>query len=364
MPFADKFFTFADMSRTPYAARRVFIRVRAMTGFPELVAEHGGDLAALLAEAGLGPADIANPDGVVALEQLVSLLDCAAVRLGLPDIGLRLAARQDSSVLGPVALVAQHEDTVGAALAKVARYYPYYTPGGRLEILEGGAIGLSEPGFVALCYDISVAREAARGQVMELSYAISHRFLRMVAPETQMSWRLHFSHPEGASGPACREFFGIEVPFSKPRDALIFPVSVLAREINRGGSGLAGAAERLVALAIRRHPLDIGGQVEALAERLLVDGCCTRVMIASQLGLHERTLQRRLAAQGLVFEAIIDDLRQARAREYLAVTVIPLAEVARLVGYTEQSSFNRACVRWFAATPGTARVALTRAPKN
>jgi len=64
-----------------------------------------------------------------------------------------------------------------------------------------------------------------------------------------------------------------------------------------------------------------------------------------------RSLQRRLQSQGISFDDIADRVRRNRAIEYLRQTVLPLAQVSSLLGYTESSTFNRACKRWFGVTP-------------
>jgi AraC-like DNA-binding protein len=67
--------------------------------------------------------------------------------------------------------------------------------------------------------------------------------------------------------------------------------------------------------------------------------------------LHPRTLQRRLKAQGMRFEVLVEDMRRNRAEEYLGCGSIPLAQVALLVGYSGQNAFTLACKRWFGMTP-------------
>ena len=100
-----------------------------------------------------------------------------------------------------------------------------------------------------------------------------------------------------------------------------------------------------------RFPLDIGSQTAALAERQLGAGSCSLVLVARELGLHERTLQRRLSEQCLHFEDIIDRLRRERASEYLPYSAIPLAQVAALLGYSDQTALTRACRRWLEQPP-------------
>ncbi len=137
-----------------------------------------------------------------------------------------------------------------------------------------------------------------------------------------------------------------------------FPTRLLAVPIDAGSRELQAAAERYVSNLIRRFPLDIGQQVEALAERQLAVGGSGIDRIAAQLGMHRRTLQRRLEVQGLYFEDIVDLVRRKRADQLLPHAAIPLTEICQLLGYAEQSSFNRACRRWYGDTPLATRQRL------
>jgi AraC-like DNA-binding protein len=64
-----------------------------------------------------------------------------------------------------------------------------------------------------------------------------------------------------------------------------------------------------------------------------------------------RTLQRRLADEGMLFNDLLDELRLRAAKTYLAQRDIAGAEVAYLLGFAEQSSFNHAFKRWTGRTP-------------
>lgn len=74
-------------------------------------------------------------------------------------------------------------------------------------------------------------------------------------------------------------------------------------------------------------------------------------LVARQLGLHPRTLQRRLAAEGSSFAGLVDQARRERAERYLRETDMPLAQLSRALGYAEQSVLIRACQRWFGCGP-------------
>lgn len=64
-----------------------------------------------------------------------------------------------------------------------------------------------------------------------------------------------------------------------------------------------------------------------------------------------RTLQRRLSEHGVLFNDVLDTMRFGVAKSYLAEKDIAGTEVAYLLGFAEQSSFNRAFKRWCGQTP-------------
>lgn len=81
--------------------------------------------------------------------------------------------------------------------------------------------------------------------------------------------------------------------------------------------------------------------------RLLPAGSLDRDLIAGHLCLHPRTLQRRLAAEGTTFAALVDDVRREEAERWLRDTDMPMGRLAGLLGYSEQSVLTRSCHRWF-----------------
>lgn len=88
-----------------------------------------------------------------------------------------------------------------------------------------------------------------------------------------------------------------------------------------------------------------------MVHRNLATRRATLVEAARELGIHERTLQRHLKAHSILFKDLVERVRCQLAREYLAASNLSLLQIASSLGYTEQSSFNRACHRWFATSP-------------
>ncbi|TBL78933.1 helix-turn-helix transcriptional regulator [Paenibacillus thalictri] len=73
--------------------------------------------------------------------------------------------------------------------------------------------------------------------------------------------------------------------------------------------------------------------------------------VASELGMSDRTLQRRLTEEGATFKQLLTQARHEQAREYLANPKLEIKEVAFLIGYEDQNSFYRAFRLWEGDTP-------------
>ena len=83
--------------------------------------------------------------------------------------------------------------------------------------------------------------------------------------------------------------------------------------------------------------------------------------MARSLGMGPRTLQRRLAEQQVEFSQLVEDVRRALARQYVAGGEYSITEVALLLGYAEASSFSRAFRRWTGQSPQAYRQQVTDA---
>jgi AraC-like DNA-binding protein len=283
----------------------------------------------------------------LALSRMALLLHNSASTLGVPDFGLQLARSRDVNVLGPVALFARHAATVGEACAAIVRNLPYHTPGVQLRIGADPA----RPGYTQICIDAAFGPDVPRQQIIELWLGMTQNFLLSVTHDAGADWLAEFRHSSTLPATCYRQYFNGSVHSQQAHNRLSLPSRLMEVAVAPGNSVLQEAAERYVSSVIHRYPLDIVQQVEALVQRDLASGGGNLVQIARQLGLHERTLQRRLKEQGVFFEDIVDRLRRVRAEEFLSHPAIPLAQVASLLGYTEQSSFIRVCKRWFATTP-------------
>ncbi|SNR36452.1 transcriptional regulator, AraC family [Haloechinothrix alba] len=89
-----------------------------------------------------------------------------------------------------------------------------------------------------------------------------------------------------------------------------------------------------------------------------------RAEMAAALHISERTLHRRLAEEGTSYRDVLNDARAELAEDLLSTAGLPVAEVARRLGYVEVTSFSQAFRRWKGVGPRTFRggIAPRKAP--
>ncbi len=73
--------------------------------------------------------------------------------------------------------------------------------------------------------------------------------------------------------------------------------------------------------------------------------------VAADLGIHPRTLRRRLAEEGTSFRALWNEARSTVAVDLLRNVGLTVEEVSTRLGYTEVSTFSHAFKRWHGVAP-------------
>lgn len=330
------------------------VRAAGVKGYGELMRRLGTDPRPLLEKHGL-PADCGeDEEALIPAERVVALLEESAAATGHADFGLRLAARQDIRVLGPLAAAMQHSATVGEALKTLARYLFVQSPALVFAIVEDHAID-----EVELRVDVVLPQQPRRRQVLDLCLGDLHRILEFLARGQQRLRTVALPHSPAVPLRVYEKFFGAPVLVDQEHGGLHVDRRTLA-------AGLEAVNPSLREIALdymNRHYADPTQSMENRVRRALGSTLSStgggKSAIASLLFVHPRTLQRKLAAEGLRFEDVRDDVRRASTLRFLRESQVPLAQLASLVGLADQSVLTRCCLRWFGETPSRIRRAAS-----
>jgi len=324
------------------------VRIAPIIRLPGLLVDMDVDPAPLMAEVGLDPAIFEDPENCVGFADAGRLLALCAERTDCPHFGVLLGRNLGLDVLGAVGELAGSSPDLGSALRNIILY---------LHLHDRGAIPfLSASNDCAmLSYVVYQPDIPGTAVIYDLTMAISCNILRTLAGPNWKATQVRLCRPPPADTEPYREFFQAPVHFRTEHSELVFATSWL--DFPLGGANalvhqrIIGVIEALEA----RGAGNLATQIRRMLHRLLIGGACQADtclgQIASMFGIHQRTMNRRLRAQGTTFKILIDEARYDVARRLLRETRMPVVEVAASLDYADSAAFNRAFRRWSGMTP-------------
>jgi AraC-like DNA-binding protein len=335
------------------------IRASILRGLPTLITELGGKGKEFLAAYGIDVELTAQHDAFISLRVVERLLEDAARRLGVPDLGLRMAARQDVHVLGPLAIAMENSRTVGEALECASRFLFVLSPALSHEVI---ADPLGNPGLVGIRYASTTGTTSP--QSIDYGLGLVHRVMTLVTaggPNWLRSVQL--PHPPLAPETVYRQHFGAEVAFDCPHALLRVPKQLLAVPVSGGNELLRDIAVDFLETHFGQGEVPVSDLVTAILDGQLGPDRPDLAKVARLLSVHPRSLQRLLAGEGVGFKDLVDRTRRDQARKLITTTDLSFSQIAVQVGLREQSSLTRAVQRWFGTSPSGLRRAATDPPR-
>nr|WP_064569557.1 AraC family transcriptional regulator [Gordonia sp. LAM0048] len=324
----------------------------SLSQLPELIEEFDGDARSMLARVGIDPAVVGAYDRFVPFTALSTIIGLCAAEFGVPDFGLRLAARQDPDILGPVAIAARNAETIGDSFRQVTEFAHVYSPAITAQLHYGER-------EVAYEFDTVLKRVPYRPHVVELAMGVTRSTFQMTLGHDFRANRITLAHPAMSEPRVYAEYFGCPVEFEARANLVVFPRGVMQQTLRRVDALAYDVAIRFMTGHDRETAFV--DAVSQLIVRALPAGAATLDAVSKLLMMHPRAVQRGLADDGATFEQLADDARRDLAVSLLANRGVPLSAVARQIGYSEQSTLTRSCKRWFGIPPLAKRRELSAA---
>lgn len=328
------------------------VRSATLRGFREVVTGLNADPVDLVLRFGLPPECLGQDDVLIDAPATAAVLEEAAIQLGCPDLGLRLAAAQSLSVLGPLAVAVTNSPTIGDAIDCLSRYISVHS---RMVTLATEPDPLGKPDTVTLVY-----RPAGRSgpvQAGDLGIGSAHRVITYLNRGPYALRSVELPYKPAAPLAVHREFFRAPVHSGRVQGGVMLrlPNEVLATPLRGVDDTIHQLALAYLARRSATRGQDIVSRVRTAVQESLGTGVTTLDAVARLLLTHPRTLQRQLATAGSAFEQIVDDERRDKSLRLLVGTDLPLGQIAAMVGMNEQGSLTRAARRWWHATPSQMR---------
>lgn len=282
-----------------------------------------------------------DPSADISLFQQVRQVENLVALFG-DDWALRAPELWNPSSHGPLGVAGVAAPNVGATIEVITRFgfvrAPYY----RTSLRRG-------PQWSQMDYELTVdLDERLWRPLMESSFIGFRAGIASIMAAPPVEARFFFACAEPEHAPQVRAILGENVAYGAARNAIRFPTAWLALPSPLADATLYGVAlEELQAARARLvAPDGLRGRVERLLKSLPA-GRLTADEVARLTGVSRRTLVRRLAKAGTGYRDLVDAELRVRAERLLRDGGLSHAQIAEELGYTDPSSFSRACRRWF-----------------
>jgi AraC-like DNA-binding protein len=318
-------------------------RVGPFASIPQLLERYSVDPSSVLRTVGLPPDALSDIDSSIPFVAAVQLLKESVRQTHCEHLALSLGKACHLLDLGILGQLVQYCSTVGEALRTLAVYQQLNAQGSAPFLVEA-------KNTFALGYTVYHPEVEEAHLFQEAALAIAANCIRELAGYDTTFVELTLPRLAPSDEAPYRQHFRCRLRFNASQAVLRFPAALMAISIPGGDPQ---AKYRLQEKANRLLASSFEIKLYRSLTTLLMMGMhgAGGDVVAQQLAMHRRTLNRRLEVLGTTFQSVLDDVRFSVARQLLRETELPVADIARTLGYTESSAFARAFRRWSGQAP-------------
>ena len=324
----------------------VLVNVARLVG-ETLEQDYGIDPAGLFAKVNIDTRKFLKPGARTSFRKMDELWTAAQEASGDPWFGFtagRRATPNDFFVLGHTWLASE---TLRDALERLCRYSHVLTTRRSETTLRkhGDGYALSEAWPEGSAIPTKVARDAG--------YTALFGLVDFVTRGTVHPARVSLTVDPKDASPRYEELFHCPVSYGNETDDWIFTAEDIERPLPGSIPDVASATDRIAEKYIASLDVStVAADVSRMLIQTLPSGHMDQETIAQRLYRSRSTLQRQLSAEGTSYRQILDETRRELAERYLEEGRHSQAQVAYMLGFSDQSNFARAFKRWTGVSPG------------
>ncbi len=294
--------------------------------------------------AGIDPDLRFSPQARVSIECVDRLWSEAAAVIDDPTFGVKMIQYWHPSMIGALGYAWLVSSSLRRALGRIDRYI--HTISESMETkLEDTPAGLKLS--VIITDEITVQPQQHTLIVAVLMHMCRYNFGDELLPT-----EVNIARPRPDDASDIIDFFRCDVNFDTDIDSITIARADADAELSSANKQIALMHdELLMRYLVEIKKGDIVQQVQSIILDNLPDGQVTDKLVASELNLSERSMQRRLKEHKTTFRFLLDNVREMVAKQYIENPLNRMSDIAFLLGFSEQSAFSRAFKKWTGKSP-------------
>jgi len=323
-------------------------RIAAYLALPAILGEFGVELRDVLEATGMRADVFDDPDNVVPYTVIGRLLSVSARYTSCDHIGLLLGQRGRLATMGLAGQIALCADTAGEGLQKFVDFFVLQNTAATISLISDG-------GLTRLLYAIAEPGVSDTGQLQLGAMALGFNILQDLCGPAWLPTGVTIASSAPCNLRPCQKFFRAPLRFDSDESSLVFESHWLQRPLpqldldNRRQIETEVRARRDAILA------DFPKALRSILRKQLVTGEFSMDSIATLLGMHRRTLDRKLKRHGVNYGEMLESLKRDVACQLLRDTHLPMQRIAESLRYSSAANFSTAFLRWTGVCPSTYR---------
>ena len=309
--------------------------------------EYGIDPAPLYEKAGITLPHATSPHLRYPFSKIRKLWELAKQASGDETIGLRTGAYAQLPQFYALGYSISASSTLLGALQRISRYQ-------KLMSTASVEIKLTE---MADCYVLSAEfpdeSRSPPKEGIDCGMTALLAICDIVAGKEVRPSRVELTCPETVHPDAYRQALRAPVRFNADVGGFYFDKELLLEPLPLSAPDVAKATDKIAEQYIETlDPHKVASQVQRLLVDLLPSGKTDQDLVSKRLNRSTSTLQRQLQAEGMSYRDVLDSTRRRLAENYLTENKHSHAQIAYMLGFSDQSNFSRAFKRWTSMSPG------------
>ena len=316
----------------------------------EVANERGIATSDILANTGIGPDDLNDPEAVVtAWDEIVAVRRLQALLPDATGLGIDVGSRFRLTHLGLFGFAAMSCATFRELFGISMRYFSLTMLNIDVKLFEGADTCLLEFEVDHLPADVRgffLERDVA-GIVMTVSgFALSvvARYAEQVRVEATLDKEI--------VAPLLDVLPVVDRDFGRAHNRLHFPRAMFDEPLPQADRHTLEMCVAQCDLLMQRSE-QRRGITAVVRSKLFRDsgGFPSLPEVATELDVHPRTLRRQLTEEGTSFRALLNEARSTLAVDLLCNVGLTVEEVSKRLGYNDASTFCHAFKRWYGVPP-------------
>jgi AraC-like DNA-binding protein len=312
------------------------VRIGPLAAIPDLLQELGASPRRVFASAGVSLREFRRPDTRMEADRIARLLQEATRQTARPDFAMMVGLRFSMQGLGPIGELMQHSTTVGEALRCLVLHLHLHDLGAAPVLLE------IDDQTTLMGYSVYRFGGEALDLVYDTSTGIIFRILEALCGPDFRARAIQVSARGEPRRALYKQHFGCPVRFDAGVPGVVFSSSWMQRSIAGADPVKRSALQERLAHAEASSPMTFEQRAETVLQQLLLCGSATAPAIAALFGMSERSMRRRLAAEGTSLRELLNRVRFHLACQMLGYTELGVGDIASTLQYRDANAFSRA----------------------